>query len=132
MNRAEVVAGVRDCLAAVLEVKADIIGENDEIISKLGMDSLDFLDLTFRLEQRFRVRISPREIERRTLARLEGKPLAVNGVYTPEALAVLRGALPEIPTEEFADGLTVAALPRKFRVATMVNLVCRLLEEKGG
>jgi hypothetical protein len=88
--------------------------------------------LLFRLEQKFQVRISPREIERRTIARLEGKPLEVNGVYTPEALAILREALPEIPAEELKPGVTTADLPRKLRVATMVNLVCHLLEAKHG
>lgn len=131
MNRPDVLRGVSDCLAKVLNIQSDSIRESDKIIDDLGLDSLDFLDLTFRMEQKFKVKISPRDIERRTRESLGGKPLEVDGVYTPEALEVLREALPEIPAEELGQGLTVANLPRGFRVATMVNLVCRLLEEKG-
>ena len=99
-------------------------------LEDLGADSLDLLDLTFQLEQEFKVKISPREIERRSREQLGETPLEVDGIYTPEALMELRKALPEVPMDELADGLSVGDLPRRFRVATMVNLVCRLLEEK--
>jgi acyl carrier protein len=130
MNRENVFSGVCECLADVLDIPAAPIRAEQKIIDDLGADSLDLLDLTFNLEQKFRVSISPRDIERRAKEKLDGHPLEIEGRYTPEALAELRKALPEIPAEELADGLTVADLPRKFRVATMVNLVCRLLEEK--
>ena len=55
----------------------------------------------------------------------------MEGVYTPAAVTELRAALPDIPAEELHEGLTVADLPRTFRVSTMVNLVRKLLEEKG-
>jgi acyl carrier protein len=131
MTREEVFAGVCQCLMEVLDLPAGPIREEQKLIDDLGADSLDLLDLTFHLEQKFRISISPRDIERRARAKLDGRPLEVDGVYTPEALAELRKALPEVPAEELSEGLTAAALPRRFRVATMVNLVCRLLEEKG-
>lgn len=132
MDQEVVFQGVRECLAKVLDVSAETVRLKQCIVADLGADSLDLLDLTFQLEQRFGISISPRDIERRTSAKLGGKPLDVDGVYTPEALAALRQALPEIPPEELPDGLTTAELPRRIRVATMVNLVCRLQEEKRG
>jgi len=128
MNRVEVFNGVRQCLAQALDVPADSIREGDRMIDDLGADSLDLLDLVFQLEQQFRIRIPIRDIERRAREKLGGGPLDVEGVYTAEALAELRAALPEVPPPELADGLTTADLPRRFRVATMVNLVTRVLE----
>jgi acyl carrier protein len=130
MNREEITTGVCECIAAALGNGRPIRLE-DRIIDDLGADSLDLLDLVFQLEQRFKVAISPRGIEQRAKAALGGAPLEIDGVYTSAALGELRKALPEIPSSELADGLTVAQLPRRFRVATMVNLVSRLLEEKG-
>ena len=130
MQRDDVLTGVRECLAEVLELSADAIPEDAVIVGDLGADSLDLLDLSFHLEQRFRIRISPRDSERRTKERLGDIPLEVDGVYTPEALAQLREAMPEVPPTELADGLTTAELPRRFRVATMVGLVLRLLAEQ--
>ncbi|MBM3334666.1 hypothetical protein FJY63_08395 [Candidatus Sumerlaeota bacterium] len=130
MNRDEVLAGVCECLAEALDIPAAPIRADQTIIGDLGADSLDLLDLTFHLERKFNVSISPRDIERRAKEKLNGQPLETDGIYTPQALAELRKALPEIPAEELGEGLTVASLPRRFRVATMVNIVCRLLEEK--
>ncbi len=132
MNRNEIVQGVCECVASVVDRNPSTIKEVDRIITDLGADSLDLLDLVFQLEQRFRIKISPRDIERRAQKELGESPLEVDGVYTPEALRQLRKALPEVPDEEFPEGLRVADLPRCFRVATFVRLVTRLMEEQHG
>lgn len=124
-----ILAGVLECLGSVLDIPTDSIGAQDRLVGDLGADSLDLLDLTFQLEQRFAIRISPRDIERRVEANLDGAPLLVGGVYTSEAVAQLRAFMPEVPPEELADGLLQVDLPLRFRVATMVNLVSQLLGE---
>lgn len=131
MNCEGILMGVRECVASVLEIPVDSVGEKDRLIDDLGAESLDLLDLVFQLEQKFHVSISPGDIERRAKAKLEGTPLEIDGVYTAEALSELRKILPEVPPSELAEGLTVAQLPRTFRVSTMANLVSRLMEEKG-
>lgn len=132
MNRDEIVRGVCECVAAVVDTDPFKIHEGDRIIEDLGADSLDLLDLVFHLEQRFRIKISPRDIERRAQKELGGTPLEVEGVYTPEAIQQLRRAMPEVPSEELPEGLRSANLPRRFRVATFVRLVTRLMEEQHG
>jgi hypothetical protein len=59
-----------------------------------------------------------------------GRPYEVDGVLTPESLEELKKEMPEIPSEELSEGLRVVELPRLFRVATMVNMVDRMLREK--
>ncbi len=130
MKREEIVQGVRECLGRVVDVDPSAIHENDSIIGQLGADSLDLLDLIFQLEQQFGIRITPRGIERAAQEKLGDISLERDGVYTPEALAELRLALPEVPPDELTEGLRAADLPRRFRVATFVNLVSRLLEAK--
>lgn len=130
LDRQEVVRGVAECIASALDLEAENIKEENKIIDDLGADSLDLLDLTFRLERRFGIRISPRNIERWTQEKLGDTPIEIDGAYTPEALAELRNAMPEVPPEELADGLHQSRLPTRFRVATMVNLVHRLMDEQ--
>ena len=130
MTEAEVLAGVRACVAQALGVPAEEIQPQQRLTGDLGADSLDLLDLTFQLEKRFQVKISPRDIEKRGRAKLNGQPWDVDGVLTSGALAEVRAALPEVPAEELPDGLKTDALPRAFRVQTFVNLVARLLEEQ--
>ncbi|MCX7048460.1 MAG: phosphopantetheine-binding protein [Candidatus Sumerlaeota bacterium] len=132
MTREEISEGVRACVARVVDKECASIRLGDRIIDDLGADSLDLLDLVFQLEQRFSLKISPRGIERRAREQLGGAPLEVDGIYTATALAELRNALPEIPSEEFKEGLKSSALPRLFRVETFVNLVERLLDGNAG
>jgi len=132
MNRNEIVRGVCECVAAVVDTDPSNVHEGDRILEDLGADSLDLLDLVFQLEQRFKVKISPRDIERRARKELEGMPFEVEGVYTPEAIEQLRRAMPEVPSEELSEGLRSVDLPRSFRVATFVRLVTRLMEEQHG
>lgn len=128
MNPEEIILGVRECVARVVDKDVAEVRVEDRIIDDLGADSLDLLDLVFQLEQRFRIKISPRGIEKSAQERLGEIPLEVDGVYTPEALAELRKAMPEVPADELCPGLRAARLPRLFRVATFVGLVSRLLE----
>lgn len=130
MTEAEILAGVRACIAHALDVPEDRLQPHQRLIGDLGADSLDLLDLTFHLEKRFAVKISPRDIEKRGRARLGGQPWEVDGVLTPAALAEVRASLPEVPAEELKDGLKADALPRSLRVQTFVNLVARLLQEQ--
>ena len=132
MTRAEIEEGVRACVAAALDRPAQSVTLEARLIDDLGGDSLDLLDITFQLEQRFKISLNVRTFERRAKEALGGTPLEIDGVYTPEALVELRRALPEIPPEELAEGLEVATLVRRFRVATLVNLVTRVLEEHNG
>jgi len=132
MNQDEIVRGVCECVAAVVDTDPSHVHERDRIIEDLGADSLDLLDLVFHLEQRFRIKISPRDIERRAQQQLGGMALEVDGVYTAKALEQLRKGLPEVPAEELSEGLRSADLPRCFRVMTFIHLVTRLLEEQHG
>ena len=130
MNREEVFNGVCRCLGEALDISPSTIGIGDHVIDDLGADSLDLLDLIFRLEQEFRIKIKTGDLERRARERLGGTPLEIDGVYTPEALEQLRQAMPEVPPEELKGDVHTSELPRKFRVETFVNLAIRLMEEQ--
>lgn len=130
MNREEIVLGVRECVARVVDKDVARVEESDRIIGDLGADSLDLLDLVFQLERRFAIKISPNGIEKRVREELGQTPLEIDGVYTPQALELLRRGLPEVPPDEIAEGLRTSRLPYLFRVTTFVNLAERLLGEK--
>ena len=132
MSQEELLAGVAACVAKVIDRDPLGIAPSDRIISDLGADSLDLLDLMFQLEQRFKIRIKPRDIERRAREELGDAPLEVNGIYTDAAVAQLRRVMPEVPEAELHEGLPAARLPYSFRVQTFVNLVARLMEAQHG
>lgn len=116
-------AGVCDCIRQTLEKDFPGIRESDRLIADLGADSLDFLDLIFRLEQKFNVSVNPRDIERRTQALLGGEAVLVEGRYTARAVEEFQKALPEVPSGELYPNMPASLLPASFRVKTFMNLV---------
>jgi hypothetical protein len=53
----------------------------------------------------------------------------VDGILTAEGLQALKKLMPEVPSDEFPDGMRVTEVPEVFRVATFYNLVCHLKEQ---
>lgn len=128
----EIFGTVRSCFAEALGLDEDEITYDSKVIDELGAESLDFLDIAYRLEQSFKIRIPRGGIEKASRDGLaEGESYEVNGVLTETALVRLADALPEIPRAEFRSGLKVSEVPLLFRVATFYNLVVKLLTDEG-
>ena len=125
----QVFATVRDAFAEALGLDDDEVEYGSRVIDDLGAESLDLLDIVYRLERAFGIRI-PRggveKVSREGLA--EGEEYENNGLLTELALTKLAAAMPEVPREEFKPGLKVSEIPFLFRVATFYNLVIRLQE----
>ncbi|MDR1887928.1 MAG: phosphopantetheine-binding protein [Zoogloeaceae bacterium] len=125
-------SGVCDCIRQTLEKDLPEIHATDRLIADLGIDSLDFLDLIFRLEQQFNVSVNPRDMERRTQEILGDEPMQVDGCYTARAVEEFRKAMPEVPAEELFPNMPANRLPACFRVKTFMNLVAFAQAGEGG
>jgi acyl carrier protein len=116
---------------------ADALGlENEEVslehtvIGDLEAESLDFLDIAYKLEVSFDIKIPRGGIESAAREGLDDESYEVNGILTSTALERLTLAMPEVPAESFSAGLRVTEVPELFVVATFYNLVVGLLGEK--
>jgi acyl carrier protein len=123
----EIFEGFRQCLEEGLGRPMPGLKRDQRLVGDLGLDSLDLLDLVFRLERRFKARINPREFENRVKIALADAPLVENGRYTEAALAEFRKAMPCVPEEELGGGLSVSGLFEVFRVQTFINMVSEVL-----
>jgi len=122
---------VQDAFAEALGLDLEEVEYDSKIIDDLGAESLDLLDIVFRLERAFDIKIPRGGIESAAKEGLgEGESYEINGRLTPLGIEKLSEAMPEVPNEEFREGLKVAEVPLLFRVATFCRLVCHLLEEK--
>jgi len=120
---------VQHAFAEALGLDLDEVRFDDKIIADLEAESLDFLDIAFRLERAFDIKIPRGGIES---AAQEGAEDGVDeaGVLTEIGLARLKEAMPEVPAGEFVFGMRADQIPELFRVATFYGLVVRLLEDK--
>ncbi len=132
VDRDQVFAVVQECFAEALGLDDDEVTLDATVIDDLGAESLDFLDISFRLEEAFDIKIPRGDIQRgaEEEASSGGEPFEVDGVLTAHGLGRLREALPEVPDHRFREDLTVREIPTLFTVETFLDLVVKLLVDK--
>lgn len=120
---------VRAAIAEALYVEPETISEDSRLIADLGMESIDFLDVMFRLEKEFGISVPRGEIERQARGDLSDEEFAVDGVLTPVAIARLRQMMPEVSGAAFVQDLRVRDIPSLFTVKSFVSIVDRQLQK---
>ena len=129
----ELYGKVLACVADVLAIDPAKITPAASLIDDLGAESLDFLDLVFRLETDYKVKI-PRDGIRLMAQDGLADGFEQAGVLTPAALERLRILMPEVAQARLVPGLRSHQLPNLFTVETFVRLVAWRLAgaEPGG
>jgi acyl carrier protein len=126
----EIFEALRPLVKESTGVPVERIRMEHVLMQDLGAESLDLLDLSFLIEERFGITIGSREFEDQARRRLPGGVYEKDGFLTPEALVELRRALPEIPPARLAAGLRTLELPSLLTVSVFVHLIQRKLAEK--
>jgi len=125
MNEQEIFAQLRPVIADVLAIAPEKVRLESGLIADLGAESIDLLDLSFRIEEQFKVTIQADEIEREAKRRLTGGVYEKDGCLTEEALAEIRRAMPELNPARLVKGLRKSQLPSLLTVAFFVRLIAR-------
>jgi acyl carrier protein len=95
------------------------------LIEGLDAESIDFLDLVFRLERGFGVKIPRGKIVEDARGDLPEAEFEKGGIVTDAGLAQLRDFLSEVPAERFKTPLKAADIPRLFTPETFCKVVIR-------
>jgi acyl carrier protein len=128
----EVLQKLKPLIAEVLAIDAERIRPEHVLVSDFGAESIDLLDLSFRIEDAFKVTIQADEMEREARKRLGDMPYEKDGFLTEEALAEIRRSLPELDQSKLIKGLRRSNLPSMLTVGFFVRLIARKLDEKTG
>ena len=123
-------AKVQAAFAEVFGFDDDEITFDAKIIEDLEAESLDFLDIAFRLERAFNIKIPRGGIEQAAREGVDGDGLNSDGTLTADAIERLKAAMPEVPADEFVNGMGPTDIPQLFRVGTFYNLVVKLMAEQ--
>ena len=124
-----VYARVVEEFCEALGLDEDEVEPDSQVIEDLGAESLDFLDIAFRLERAFGVKVPRGEIQRSAEA-TAGEEFEVEGKLTAAGAVALREAMPEVDPGDISEGFLVRNIPRLFTVKTFHNMVMKLLAEK--
>jgi acyl carrier protein len=134
IDEPEIYARVKRCIEDTLALepeRAAKVERATNLVDELGAESLDFLDLLFRLEDEFGVVLPQREFQDAERLGLSEKDLAApDGTLTPAALERLRALLPDADPKRLAPGLKRNQIVRCLTVQSFVNLVRRKLESE--
>ena len=121
MSRADVFSKVKEVLVDALGVDDDEIKENATLTGDLGAESIDFLDIVFRLEKTFSIKIPRGELFPDDI--LNNPEYVEAGKMTGKGLTTLKAAMPHADFTDFEKDPDVAKMPNLFTVKTIVNYV---------
>ena len=116
---------IADIIASALPCEVEKVKLEASLIDDLGAQSIDFLDIVFRLERAFKVKIPRGKIIEEARGNLTQAEFEQAGVVTPAGLERLKTFLSEVPPARFASPQKVADIPRLFTAETFCKIVIR-------
>ncbi|MEO6755103.1 MAG: acyl carrier protein, partial [Chthoniobacteraceae bacterium] len=91
----------------------------------LGAESIDFLDIVFRLERAFKVKIPRGKIIEDARGSLSEAEFESGGTLTPAGEQRLREFLSEVPADRIKSPVKAAEIAKLFTVETFAKMVIR-------
>lgn len=113
---------VRKIVAEALGRPATDVKMSSILMADLGAESLDFLDIVFRIERDFGIQITRGEMERASRGDMSADEFAPGGVISEPGLARLRELMPEA-ADRIGPGLRPSTILTLFSVQTFANMV---------
>lgn len=121
----EIFEKVQETLADALGVDEDEVTPEATLQEDLGAESIDFLDIVFRLEKNFNIKIPRGELFPDDLLSADSG-YVVEGVITEGGIAALREKMPHANVDQLAADPKVENVSNLFTV----NMMCKFLEAK--
>ena len=120
-SRVELFKQVEEVLVDALGVDEDEVTEEATLSTDLGAESIDFLDIVFRLEKKFSIKIPRGELFPDDI--VNNPDHVESGKFTPVGMARLKAAMPHADFTEFDKNPDVARMPELFTVRTLINYI---------
>jgi len=122
---ASVYPKVAETIADALGCDVEDVKLNASLIEDLDAESIDFLDLVFRLERAFKIKIPRGKIVEEARGELSEAEFEQKGIVTEAGLTRLRSFLTEVPADKIKAPLKAAEIPRLFTPETFCKVVLR-------
>ena len=121
--------GQDEVFEEVKEILVDALGADDDevtpqarLMGDLGAESIDFLDIVFRLEKAFEIKI-PREELFPADSLMSNSEFVSNGKMTQKGLDELKNRMPHTDLSEFVNDPDINKIGDLFTVDSIVNFV---------
>ena len=121
MSETDVFEKVKETLVEALGVDDDEVTADATLTGDLGAESIDFLDIVFRLEKTFNIKIPRGELFPDNI--LNNPEFVQEGKLTPTGLTQLKQRMPHADFSEFEKNPDINKMAELFKVQTIVNYV---------
>jgi acyl carrier protein len=128
MTRDEIFSKVQEVLVEALSVEEEEVTPTAVIRDDLGAESIDFLDIQFRLEKEFGIKIPKGEMMPEDLA--SNADFVKDGKITDAGIAELQKRMPHADFQNLSAGDDLDEMSKLFTVDAVVNYVQRKLDEQ--
>ncbi len=130
MTREEIFSNVREVLEEALGVDEDEITLDASLTADLQAESIDFLDIVFRLEKTFSTpdrafKVEPGELFPENL--LENPEWVVDGKLTDAGMNMLHQRMPHVDFSRFQEDRDVEKVAELITVKSIIDFVNRKL-----
>jgi len=123
-SKEEVFEKVRESLVDALGVDDDEVTPEATLVGDLGAESIDFLDIVFRLEKSFDIKIPRGELFPEDI--LTNTDYVVDGTINAEGLSELKRRMPFADLSKFEEN----PLVQEFATSLTVQDMCNYVESK--
>jgi acyl carrier protein len=124
-DRNEIVKNVKLVIAQAVKADPEKIEMSASLIKDLGAESIDFLDIVFRLEKTFKIKIPKGELFPEKL--LTDARFVKEGKITEAGIEELKKKMPGANWQEFSKNPLVANLGDLFTVGMIVDYLTEKL-----
>ena len=121
-----------DYLAAVQEAVANALGVDDDeatpdatLMDDLGAESIDLLDILFRIERSVGVKIQASDLGDEIQGGIPDDEFGAGGNVSRKGLEHLTTVMPQIDPDEYADKLPAEEVIMHFTVQNLADMVAR-------
>jgi acyl carrier protein len=129
VSRDEILEKVRETLVDALSVDEDEVREDVTLTGDLGAESIDYLDIVFRLEKAFNIKIPQEELLPREI--LSNADYVENRKLNAAGLEALKASMPHADLTEFEQDPDVDKISDVFTVGSIVNFIEAKLAAQG-
>ena len=132
VTKAEIDGAVTEALVGALGVEEDEVTKDATVLGDLGAESIDLLDILFRLERKLGVKIQAADLAAHVQGGIPDDEFGdTSGKITPKGLAQLKKVMPQIDTDALAGKLEAEKVMSLFTVDNLSDLVASKLAAKG-
>lgn len=117
----EIFKTIQETLVEALGVDEDEVTEDATLVADLGAESIDFLDIVFRLEKAFDIKIPREELFPQDI--LTNADFVEDGKLNAAGLAELKKRMPFADLDKFAENPKIQEFGNILTVGDMVRFV---------